>query len=237
MSVVKALLRQPIVQDVLSLGLAGWLRFVHASGRWRVVRPECLDRARAMAGGAVLRAFWHGPLPLIWAVPRGNLETGHVLISAHRDGRLIAKVMERMGASVVTGSSSRGGAQAYREMARLLRNGGTGVITPDGPRGPRMHAANGAVALARLAGVPLVPLAFSAKRVRFLKSWDRMQFVWPFGEGVYVFGEPFLVPKEADDLEPWRRKLEDSLNAVTREADLMMGLTPIEPARPGEAKR
>jgi lysophospholipid acyltransferase (LPLAT)-like uncharacterized protein len=51
--------------------------------------------------------------------------------------------MERLGLSVVTGSSSKGGAHALREMIRLLKRGFRIGITPDGPRGPRMRVQMG----------------------------------------------------------------------------------------------
>lgn len=207
-------------------GLAArYARFVRWSGRWRARNPEHRDAAHALAGGRAIYAFWHSRLPLMWAFPGVEPGRVHVLISAHSDGRLIAGVMERVGLKVVTGSSSKGGAQALREMIRVVAKGGCIGITPDGPRGPNMVAQAGVIALARATGVPILPISFSAKRVRFLDSWDRMQIVMPFTEGVYAFGAPIVVPRDAEE-EPYRLALEASLIALTAEADAEMGHPP-----------
>ncbi len=236
MSLIKDLTRGPAAQEAVNWLAAQYACLVHLTGRWRAVRPECRDAAHGMAGGGAIYAFWHARLPLMWGFPGVTRARTFVLISAHRDGRLIARVMERLGLNVVTGSTSRGGALAMREMIRILKRGDRIGITPDGPRGPRMRAQAGAVALAKATGMPILPIAFSARRVRFLKSWDRMQMVLPFTCGVYVFGELIMVPRDAEDLEPFRLQLEDALNAITAEADRVMGHEPIPPADPGDVK-
>jgi lysophospholipid acyltransferase (LPLAT)-like uncharacterized protein len=95
-----------------------------------------------------------------------------------------------------------------------------------------MRASLGAVEIARIAGKPLVPVAFSTTRRRVLGSWDRFVLALPFGRGVFVVGDP-IAPPAADDrgaAEAARRRLEDALNAVTAEADRLTGHAPVEPA-------
>ena len=67
-------------------------------------------------------------------------DTVTVLASAHRDGQIIARVLEGFGFSVVHGSTNKGGSNALRRLTKTLKNGGVIGITPDGPRGPRMRA-------------------------------------------------------------------------------------------------
>ena len=54
----------------------------------------------------------------------------------------------------------------------------------------------------------------------------------PFGRGAYVWGPPLYVPADADEAaqEDARLTLEERLNALTAEADRMVGAEPIEPA-------
>jgi len=94
-----------------------------------------------------------------------------------------------------------------------------------------MRASDGIVSVARLAGVPIIPAAYSMNRGRILKSWDRFLIAWPFGQGVIVWGEPIEVPRDADTemLETIRLHVEDSLNQITREADEMVRREPVEP--------
>jgi lysophospholipid acyltransferase (LPLAT)-like uncharacterized protein len=211
--------------------LAAWyIRIVFRSLRWTV---EGLDQlsARHDLGQGFIFAFWHGRmmmLPPAWDRSRPV----HMLISDHRDGRLIARTVRHFGISTVTGSSSKGGAAALRNIVRILAKGAGVGFTPDGPRGPRMRASLGVVQAARLARVPIFPTTYSTTRRRVFSSWDRFLLPLPFGRGVLVIGAPIDVARDADagQLEQARSEVEERLNAMTRDADSRCGWPPIEPA-------
>jgi len=57
----------------------------------------------------------------------------------------------------VRGSSSRRGPQALLELTTWAERGYDLAITPDGPRGPRYVVQDGAMALAQVTGLPIVP--------------------------------------------------------------------------------
>ena len=82
-----------------------------------------------------LFAFWHGralsDMFLMWHhKPRKKVS---VLISLHRDGRIIASAMEWLGLETINGSSKRGGAMAALDIIRKLRRPANIVaIAPDG---------------------------------------------------------------------------------------------------------
>ena len=52
-------------------------------------------------------------------------------------------------------------------------------------------------------------------------SWDRFLVPYPFGRGLYCWGDPIWVPREATaaELDVKRRELEAALNRITAEAD------------------
>jgi hypothetical protein len=139
--------------------------------------------------------------------------------------------MRRFGLDVIDGSSRRGGAEGLRRMVGWVRGGGWAGITPDGPRGPRMRAQPGILALARLSGAPILPVAFSTTRGRALRSWDRMLLPLPFGRGVFVIGAPIAVPRDADEatLAALRTELEGALTALMHDADRRCGRISPEP--------
>ncbi len=113
-------------------------------------------------GQHIILAFWHAQQLMI---PLGYRGTGtHILISQHRDGELIARIIARFGHQAVRGSSTRGGAGALRQLIRLGRSGTDLVVTPDGPKGPKQVAKLGAIQLAKATGMPIVPLAFSCSK-------------------------------------------------------------------------
>lgn len=226
----KTLGRTAVVQSLVAGLAAGLIALVRVTTRWESVNPSAAHDAWAGKSPVVV-AFWHNRLammPYCWPSRRPF----HMLISAHPDGRLIAKAVAHFGIGAVAGSSRRGGAEALRALVRLAREGHSIGITPDGPRGPRMRIREGALALARLSGAPIVPAAVSVRRRIVLNTWDRLIVALPFSRGAMVWGNPIHVPRDADDAATARLQdeLERELNRVTAEADRLAGHVPMEPA-------
>jgi len=123
-----------------------------------------------------------------------------------------------------------------RAIVKSLKAGECAGFTPDGPRGPRMRVSAGLINAARLAQVPILPCTYAIARRRVLRSWDRFVLALPFSRGVFLWGEPIAVAADGDEaaLERTRSKVEERLNALTREADLLCGTAPIEPAAEAE---
>ena len=94
----------------------------------------------------------------------------HMLISGHPDGKLVARVVRLLGFKTLEGSTRRGGADALRAMLRILKDGGSIGITPDGPMGPECRVSHGTIALAKLSGAPLLPTTFSSTKGKYLKA-------------------------------------------------------------------
>ena len=224
------------VRRILAGLIAGYIRLIDRTGRWQVIVPpatEALIRDRR----PFVAAFWHGRLLMIYPAWRrlqarlGAWQGGrpHIISSSHGDGQLIQLAVNRFGLMTLWGSSKRGGAKVLREAKRVLGEGGVIVMTPDGPRGPRMRAQPGIAYLAGRAGVPVVPITFAARGTRTLESWDRFMLVWPFASGVLAFGEPIL-PGKREDTEVTRQRIEQRMIAFAREVDQGEGLEPIQPA-------
>lgn len=227
---IKRIGRSKVVRGLLCWFAAQYIRFVHATTRWQVLGREPMDALLA-TDRPLIPAFWHSRLlmaPYGW--PRGR--PVRVLISTHRDGEIIARTVRHLGIGTIRGSTTRGGDSALRAMLTALQDGIYVAITPDGPRGPRMRVQPGVITLACLSGVPVVPATYAVSRCRFLDSWDRFVLALPFGRGVYLWGEPLAVPREADAAarEAARLELERRMNLLTAEADRLMGHAPIEPA-------
>jgi lysophospholipid acyltransferase (LPLAT)-like uncharacterized protein len=230
MGFAKRLGRSERLRGFLCWLTAQYIRLVHATGRWEVVGGE-IPAAFWDQGRPFILAFWHGRIlmmPKCWR-PEAAI---HMLISQHRDGQLIARTVSHFGIHWLAGSSTRGGSQALRAMLKALKAGEYVGITPDGPKGPRMRASAGIVNVARLSGCPIIPATFAASRRRVLGSWDRFVVARPFAGGVFVWGRPIEVPRDADatTMEACRQAVEAEMNAITRAADQRMAMPPIEPA-------
>ncbi len=167
------------------------------------------------AGTPAIYAVWHGRvllLPHLYGWRRAR-----ILASRSRDGELVTRFVMRFGLEAVRGSSSRGGAEALRLLARSLRDGHDVVVVPDGPRGPREMVKAGVVALARLTGAPIVPIAVGASAEWRLRSWDEFRVPRPFARCVVRFAEPIRVPGDADRAaeEAARKEVEAALRALS----------------------
>jgi len=86
-------------------------------------------------------------------------------------------------------------------------------------------AQSGAAMLAKVTGVPMVPMAFAATPCTVVGSWDAFVVPHPFARAVALFGEPIAVPRDADrdGLEAKRRELEAALQEITAAADRAAG--------------
>lgn len=194
------------------------LRAVAATLRRTDIGHEHVDGCLGRGERAIV-AFWHGRLLMMPFAYHGQPVT--LLISQHRDGEYITRVACWLGFSVVRGSATRGGAVAFKQLIQVLRDGRHVGITPDGPKGPRQQVKSGVIELARLTGMPILPVTFGAWPRTILKSWDHFLVPHPFGRAVYVWGEPLYVPADADKVavEKFQSVLADRLDALGMEAD------------------
>lgn len=230
MAAARRLARNPAISAALSWLAARYIRLVWLTGRWRVENAEIADRLIA-EGRPFIACFWHGRMLMIPNAWKYDVPIS-ILISQHRDGVFISRTLRHLGVGTIAGSSSRGGGGALVGMVRALKRGEYMGITPDGPRGPRMRAAPGAAAAARLSGAVLLPISYSATRRRVLSSWDRFVIPFPFTRGIVRVGQPIEVARDADeaDLEQARRRLEAELISLTDALDTELGVDRIEPA-------
>ena len=157
----------------------------------RIRRDEALVAPLWRAETPAIYVVWHARILLLPYLYGGR--RARVLASRSRDGELVTRFVTRFGLKAVRGSSSRGGARALWLLARSLGDGHDVVVVPDGPRGPRERIKPGVVALARLSGAPIVPVALGASAEWRLGSWDEFRIPRPFARCVLRFGEPIHV--------------------------------------------
>lgn len=147
--------------------LASFIRVLHAT-----LRIEHAGAEKLQPLPQYIIAFWHEHLLLmLHAKYRRPIR---VLVSRSRDGELIASAFAHYAVDVSRGSTSRGATAALRDLIRVARDGANIVFTPDGPKGPRRNAKEGVVYAAQATGLPIVPVAFTAKK----KSGSRRGIVW-----------------------------------------------------------
>jgi lysophospholipid acyltransferase (LPLAT)-like uncharacterized protein len=236
MSLTKRLLRSDSARAIFVWFTAHYIRLVHFTTRWRTVMPAA-TRDYLAGDRPFIGCFWHGRMVMMRAGLPLNRRP-RMLVSEHRDGLLISRALARLGVETVVASRKRGNLAALREMQRLLAEGTSLGITPDGPRGPRMRAKAGAIKIAQLSGAAILPVSGAVSHRRILGTWDRFCLALPFGRGVITWGEPIRVPRDADAAETERLRglLEECLNTLTAEADREFGLPLVEPDAPESSR-
>jgi lysophospholipid acyltransferase (LPLAT)-like uncharacterized protein len=236
---LKQLLGNPLVQFLIGRTIGLYMLLVGSTTRWTQVNRAAIEPFFT-GGGKLVGCIWHGRFTLaykMWAFQPG-IPKAKMLISQSREGGIVAHASRTVGAEVIRGSAPKGakrkgGFEAMRAMARHIEGGGVICMTPDGPRGPRMRAKLGPVQLAKLAGAPLIGVAWSTRNRKVFGSWDRFVLPLPFGRGALVWSDPIPAPApdaDAAEVERIRAKLEQELIRVTAEADRLAGAEVIEPA-------
>ncbi|MSN95640.1 lysophospholipid acyltransferase family protein [Campylobacter sp. FMV-PI01] len=144
--------------------------------------------------------FWHGRLAMMsfayrhwWLKKFKGKKQGKVIISDHKDGEIIAQVIEKFHIKAIRGSSSKGAIKALINSFKEIKNGIDVIITPDGPRGPIYSVADGAVIIAQKMELEIYALNYEASKFWKFKSWDEMILPKPFSTINFSLSKSFSV--------------------------------------------
>ncbi len=230
MQVIKKILKSKAIQEVICRIAWVYIWFVYLTTKWEEIGSQ-YTKDLTESGKPFIFVFWHGRLLMIapFAPKKRKL---NVVISTHRDGQIITRIMEFFGFVMIRGSSNKAdGVSAFKEVIRALKNQEIDTITPDGPRGPRMRISGNVIKIAQMQKVPIIPVTYSISKCKILNTWDKFMVAKPFAKGVFLYGKPisYCNSNKEEDVEQARLELENKLNDLTKEADIMMGLQHIEP--------
>lgn len=212
--------------------------------KWKVIGLACklfidflflFSRVETRGFGAVadivasrryIFAIWHSRilLPAFWH----RDANASVMVSNSADGEIAAQMLHQYGHQTIRGSTRKQGMRALlRQVADMHKHVRPGVVTPDGPQGPRYRVQPGVVLLSQKTGFPIIPLAYSAKKRKVFNSWDRFVLPVPWSKCALVYGHPISIPAtfgpEKKALTVYIQKVENELNRVTTTADAMCG--------------
>lgn len=201
----------PFVSSLFSL----WSRTL----RYEVHGDFSVISDAVQSGESIVVSMWHGEIFPITAYQRYLPNKFVVIVSQSKDGEFIARVIERLGHATVRGSSSRGGVKALLQAKRVIEKGDhIGIVTVDGPRGPRHKPKDGVFLLAQRAKAKIVPIrARVEKKKVFDKSWDRFVMPFPFSKCHLYVGDPIEVTSEKLDkgvLSQEKKRLEERMHAL-----------------------
>ena len=168
--------------------------------------------------GNLVVGFWHEwVLPLSYTLRSNGFAA---ITSQHHDGARLGSALFYLDVALALGSSSRGGLPGFQRLEALVHEGHSPVFAVDGPKGPARVAKEGAAALARRVGIPMIPLGFAVDRSIRLDTWDRMILPAAWGRAVIVVGEAVSPATDRKGDAAAARQFQQALNEATEAAQV-----------------
>lgn len=166
---------------------------------WRIEIIESTDVKNFVKNKqSFIIAHWHGDeLGILHLLKRYHVAC---IISTSKDGDIMNRAVELLGAETVRGSSTRGGSQALKGIIRLKKKGRRPSVAVDGPKGPLHQVKSGVFQISRLTDLPIVPISFEASRTHiFKKSWNQSALPLPFAKVRVFWGATMPAISRDDD--------------------------------------
>ncbi len=165
--------------------------------------------------------YWHSRI-LIFPKYMTALGRFSAVISSHGDGEYLNQVIISYGHETVRGSSRKDNLKALTGIIRLLKQGVSLGITPDGPRGPRFKIKGAIAKLATKFDIPVIPISYSASNAIVLKTWDRFVLPIPLRSRIIIeIGAPVYF---SGNEKNGNLKIEKVMLAQTKRLDKELGL-------------
>jgi len=186
-----------------------------------------LEKLRREGQPAII-VYWHQMHVFCAWLLRREARAGMpiaILTSPSVSGEVPAAMIRAWGMEPLRGSSTRASGEALRDMYNVVHGQRRSlVLTADGPKGPRHEFKPGAVLLARMAKVPVIPVAYAARPCKRWNSWDEFLLPLPFSRVAIVIGEPWQVPAgfAMADLPQAAQQLGERLAALGAEAQALL---------------
>lgn len=157
--------------------------------------------------------FWHNKLAMPTIFFK-DIEKKVAMASPTKDGELISVPLEKLGYTLVRGSSDKQSVSSTINLLKYLKKGYS-IGTPlDGPKGPKEKAKNGLLYLAQKSSTPLVPLGIAyQKKWIFEKTWDKFEIPKPFSKAYILVGEKINLNPN-DDIEKFTEIIESKINEM-----------------------
>ena len=191
---MKKILKHKYLQIFLGWIISFYIKICFQTSIWLTknsnVREKLIKQKKS-----IIVCFWHSRLLMAvfcWNWPKDF----KMLISGHRDGKIISNTVSHFGIETITGSSRRKNFSSLKEIIFQIYNNKIIGITPDGPKGPNEQIKDGFISLLKKTNVVVIPLSYSARFKIRLKTWDKFLLVTPLNKFVAVWGNPFQFDKK-----------------------------------------
>ena len=173
-----------------------YIRLCVFTSLWHV---DTCEQARRLIRGnqPFIFVVWHCHGILAMALFRylGARQPCALIMSRHRDGRVMSRFQQSFGVETIYGSTKSSGAiTVLRRGVEILHHKNRALgFTPDGPLGPSLTIQPGLAWMAAQANVPVVGYAWMGRRTGILQSWDSYRFPRLFDRCAIKTVGPFYI--------------------------------------------
>ena len=206
---IKKFLQNNYIQTLVGFVISLYIKICFHTSLWYVRNNKELEK-HIEKNSKIIVIFWHSRLlmaPFCWNYSN-NFK---MLISSHRDGRIISRAVSHLGIETIQGSSNKNKISSAKQIINELNQKNIIGITPDGPRGPNQKIKEGLISMQKKTNSVIFPLCYSAKFYKRLSSWDKFMFVYPFNKFVAIWGNPIIYNK--------KKSLTQNISIVQNELD------------------
>ena len=210
---IKKILQHKYIQEFVGWIIAFYIKVCFNTSLWYLKNDEEIT-STLKKNKRLIVIFWHNRLlmaPYCWNYSKPF----KMLISSHRDGKIISNAVAHLGIRTIKGSSNKNKISSAKEILTNLNMNNVVGITPDGPRGPNEKMKEGIVSLLKKTNATVIPLSYSAKFNFRLNSWDKFIFVTPFNKFVAVWGNA-IEYNNKKKMDENLKIIQDELNRVTK---------------------
>jgi lysophospholipid acyltransferase (LPLAT)-like uncharacterized protein len=205
--------------------VAGWVRLAYRTSKWDRVGFEIMEEALQNGESAII-VVWHQRLMMAPYLFDPSIGPICAITTSSKAGMLAGQVVKRFGLGTIAMPPHKNQISLTREVLRLMRQGVSIGMAPDGPLGPARITSGVPLAWARAAKLRVFLVSFSARRVHALSTWDRMWLPSLWTQGVFHCREwSEQISRFSDEVETERLQLslQAALDAVTDESDRATG--------------
>ena len=212
------------VQKIIAFLASAYLNLVYSTSRIELIGRNKIE-IFLNKKESFIYSFWHDQLlfcPLTWQ----SAEIIKVLISKHRDGDIITKVIDKFGFKAIRGSThkpskakNKGSLVSARQVIKSLQNGISIGIAPDGPKGPRHEVSDGIIQISKLSHKSILPVAIGFQKKWVLNTWDQFIIPRPFNNIRVIWGNPINFKSGTKKVSDLKIQLEKKMNQLTKEAN------------------
>ncbi len=201
---------------IYGLLLYYFLKIISLTLKTKIINSKNIDIEKPYIYG-----FWHNKLiaPTIFFK---NYEKKVALSSPAKDGELISVPLEKMGYTLVRGSSDKKAISSVISLLKYLKKGYIMGTPLDGPKGPKEKAKKGLIYLSMKTQIPLICLGVAYDKKWILsKTWDKLEIPKPFSKINIVIGDLINIEKEneEDNFEKISLRIEEKINEANKIAE------------------